>query len=194
MEEIIWKIIYVVFWISSGLVRMPHGKRYKKTVKKKSVATSREIVNISLVSIGMMLIPMVYVFSPWLDSFNMGLPDWARWIGAVASVFALILFWQVHKTLGRNWSPVTEIREDHKLVTAGPYRYVRHPMYTYIWIWLICQWLILSNWVVGVVGFVTWSILFFVRLPDEERMMVEEFGQEYIDYMKRTRKVVPWVY
>lgn len=194
MQEIIWKIIFVVMWVCTGLIRMPHNSKYKKTEKIKSKKTSREKFLVFLAAIGMMIVPMIYVFTPWLNSLNMGLPDWARWVGIIGFGFGLILFWWVHKTLGKNWSPILEIRKNHKLITNGPYKYIRHPMYTQIWIWVICQWLILSNWVVGLVGILTWTILYVIRIPEEEKMMVEEFGQEYEDYMRKTKKIIPWVY
>ena len=194
MQEIIWKIIFVIMWVCTGLIRMPHNSKYKKTEKIKSQKTSREKFLVFLAAIGMMIVPMIYVFTPWLNSLNMGLPDWARWVGIIGFGFGLILFWWVHKTLGKNWSPILEIRKNHKLITNGPYKYIRHPMYTQIWIWVICQWLILSNWVVGLVGILTWTILYVIRIPEEEKMMVEEFGQEYEDYMRKTQKIIPWVY
>ncbi len=194
MDEIIWKIIFVIIWIGSGIVRNPHMKKYKKTEKINSKKTSREKFLCFLAAVGMVIVPMVYVFTPWLDSFSMGLPDWARWSGVICFGFAMVLFWWVHKTLGKNWSPVLEIRKNHKLITEGPYKFVRHPMYTVIWIWMLCQGMILSNWVVMIVGILTWSILYFVRLPDEEKMMIEEFSQEYKDYMKKTKRIIPGVY
>lgn len=138
--------------------------------------------------------PMVYVFTPWLNSFSINLPEWVRWSGVVVFGFYLFLFWWVHKTLGTNWSPVLEIRKDHKLITEGPYKYVRHPMYTCMWLMVAGLWLISSNWVVGIVALLTWSILYFIRLPDEEKMMIEEFGDQYKDYMIRTKRIIPWMY
>ena len=64
-------------------------------------------------------------------------------------------------------------------------------MYTQIWIWVIAQFLITSNWTVGLSGFIPWSILYFIRVPREEKMMYEEFGEEYLKYMEQTKRVVP---
>ena len=124
----------------------------------------------------------------------MSLPDPVRWIGITGFGFGLVLFWRVHRTLGRNWSPILEIRRNHKLITDGPYKYIRHPMYTQIWIWVICQWLVLSNWIVGIVGVLTWTILYIIRIPEEEKMMIEEFGQQYEDYIRRSKRIILGVY
>lgn len=194
MEEIIYKIIFMIIWIGGGMVRNPHMKNYKKTEKINSEKTLREKFLCFLAAIGMMIAPMIYLFTPWLNSFNIGLSDWARWIGIICFGFGMVLFWWVHKTLGKNWSPLLEIRKDHKLIAEGPYKYVRHPMYTVIWIWVLFQGIVLSNWAVIIIGILTWSILYFVRLPDEEKMMIEKFGQEYKDYMRKTKKIIPRVY
>ena len=190
----IFKIIFLILWLGNGLVRTLHKLRYKKIEIIKSNNTKREKFLGVIVGIGLMLMPMMYIFTPLLDYFNMGLPDLVRWIGITGFGFGLILFWRVHRTLGKNWSPILEIRRNHELITDGPYKYVRHPMYTQIWIWVICQWLILSNWIVGIVGVLAWTTLYAIRIPEEEKMMVEEFGQKYEDYMKRTRRIVPGVY
>ncbi len=126
----IFKIIFMILWLGNGLVRMLHKLRYKKIEIIKSNNTKREKFLGVIVGIGLMLMPMMYIFTPWLDSFDMGLPDPVRWIGITGFGFGLILFWRVHKTLGENWSPILEIRRNHKLITDGPYKYVRHPMYT----------------------------------------------------------------
>lgn len=189
----IFKIIFMILWLGNGLVRMPHNLRYKKTEKIKSNNTKKEKFLVFVAGIGMMLMPMMYIFTPWLDSFNMDLPDLVRWIGITGFGSGLVLFRWVHRTLGKNWSPILEIRRNHKLIVNGPYKCIRHPMYTQIWIWVICQWLILSNWIVGIVGILTWTTLYVIRISEEEKMMIEEFGQEYEDYIKKTKRIIPGV-
>jgi len=118
MDETIWKIIFIVMGgVCGALIRRPHMKKYKKTEKIKSKKPSREKFLMFLAAIGIMVMPMIYVFTSWLNSFSMNLPEWARWSGVVVFGLYLFLFWWVHKTLGTNWSPVLEIRKDHKLIT-----------------------------------------------------------------------------
>ena len=93
--------------------------------------------------------------------------------------------------LGKNWSPVLEIIKDHRLIKTGVYKRIRHPMYTQIWIWSITHVLIISNWVVGFSGIVIWAVMYFNRINKEEKMMIEEFGNEYINYQKVTGRITP---
>lgn len=145
----------------------------------------------SIAAIGIMVIPLIHVFSPWLSRFDLTMPTWARLIGAVGFAMAIALYGWTHKTLDGNWSNVLEIRENHKLITAGPYRHVRHPMYTAFWLWVIFQGPLLSNAAVWLVGIVTWAITYCLRVADEEQMMIEQFGRQYEQYMRKTGRLWP---
>jgi protein-S-isoprenylcysteine O-methyltransferase Ste14 len=170
---------------------MPHAKRIKNNKIIKKDGKAREKVLMFIAAIGMMIIPIIWIFTDIFKNFNMNLPEWLRYIGILLSIFGLWLFYSVHKTLGRNWSPVLEIREKHTLIREGPYKRIRHPMYTQIWIWMFTLFFFTSNWFVGIAGIICWSILYFIRVPKEERMMEEEFGDEYIQYKKETGRIIP---
>ena len=64
-------------------------------------------------------------------------------------------------------------------------------MYTQLWIWVIFQGLILSNYFIEIIGILTWGNLYFMRVSNEEKMMIDEFGNEYKEYMKRTGRLIP---
>ncbi len=84
-----------------------------------------------------------------------------------------------------------EIREEHTLVTRGIYKYMRHPMYSAHFLWAIAQALLLQNWIAGPAFLVTSVPLYLFRVPVEERMMLERFGEEYRLYMNRTGRMFP---
>ncbi len=77
------------------------------------------------------------------------------------------------------------------LVTEGVYRCIRHPMYTSMWLWSIAQALLLWNWIAGWASLALFLPLYVLRVPREERMMLEYFGDAYRMYMNRTARVVP---
>ncbi len=77
------------------------------------------------------------------------------------------------------------------LVTGGVYRYIRHPMYASMWLWGIAQALLLWNWIAGWASLVLFLPLYVLRVPREERMMHEYFGDAYRTYMNRTARVIP---
>lgn len=194
MSEIIFKIAFVVLWIIYILVRAPFQNRYKRVEKIKTIHSTKEKFLLFLLSLGLLFIPIVWVFTPFLDSFYIELPVWVRLLGIVIAILSLFYFNRIHKTLGANWSPALEIRKGHQLIKSGPYKRIRHPMYAQIWLWTIAQFLMVSNIFAGLSGIVAWAILYFIRVPKEEEMMIENFGDEYIQYMEQTRRVLPRFY
>jgi protein-S-isoprenylcysteine O-methyltransferase Ste14 len=99
--------------------------------------------------------------------------------------------WRAHADLGRNWTPTLQITESHRLVTGGVYRYLRHPIYAAIWLTGLAQVLMLANWIAGPACLVLFLPVYLVRVPREERMMLDHFGDEYRAYMGRTGGVIP---
>jgi len=148
----------------------------------------------TLAGVGLIVVPLVYLLSPWLDFADYHLPTWAAWAGAATFAAALYLLWRSHVDLGPNWSPILEIKEDHTLVTEGVYRRVRHPMYTAHLLWAIAQLLLLENWIAGPAFLATFVLLCVYRVPREERMLLAHFGEEYRSYMARTGRLLPPVW
>jgi protein-S-isoprenylcysteine O-methyltransferase Ste14 len=114
-------------------------------------------------------------------------------LGIVTLCGALLLFYRSHADLGKNWSISLQIRDEHRLVTSGIYRFIRHPMYTSFFLLAIAQVLLLPNWFAGLAGLVGVTILYAFRVRQEERMMLERFGTDYQAYMARTARVIPWI-
>ena len=113
------------------------------------------------------------------------------WIGTAIMILALWLFWKSHADLGKNWSVTLEIRRDHELIKNGVYRLVRHPMYASIFLFVLAQGLMLSNWLAGWACILTFSAMYLIRMPKEERMMLEHFGDRYREYMEETGRLWP---
>ncbi|MCQ3973492.1 MAG: isoprenylcysteine carboxylmethyltransferase family protein [Anaerolineae bacterium] len=133
----------------------------------------------------------LYIVAPaWLKWTAFSIPTWLRWIGVGFGGVTLLLFWWVHHALGQNWSMPVVIRENQTLVTNGPYRWVRHPMYTTIFVWALAYFLISANWLIGVawlrLGLVTMAIA-----SAEEEAMIEKFGEAYRAYAQRTGRFLP---
>jgi protein-S-isoprenylcysteine O-methyltransferase Ste14 len=191
MQEIHWKIIFLILWFSAFLIRLPHSRRYKNTRKIEKVKNKRELTLALLAAIGSILLPLIWIISSLFSSFAMELPQAARWAGIGVYLISLWFFYKVHQSLGSNWSPFLEITDKHTLITTGLYQNIRHPMYSQVWLWMFAQWLITSNWMVGVTGLITWSTLYFTRVSTEEKMMLNHFGSAYREYMNQTGRLLP---
>lgn len=179
--------------VATVVIRKPHEKRNKDNTITQDNKTNLEKTLLAITSLGMMILPLVYLITPFLSFANYTLPLYVHLIGIAMIPFMLWLFYRSHKDLGRNWSVTLEIREDHTIVDTGVYKYIRHPMYTAIWIWVIIQALLLNNYIAGLSGIIGYGALYFFRVGREEAMMLEEFGQKYAEYKQRTKRLLPFL-
>jgi protein-S-isoprenylcysteine O-methyltransferase Ste14 len=131
------------------------------------------------------------VYPPILIWAAFPLPDGLRWIGAALSLVVLPLILWVQESLGSNFSTTIHIREEHTLVTKGPYRWIRHPMYTVLMMQSIGLLLLTANWFIGGSYSLLLMIIMIARTPFEENMMIEKFGEQYRAYMRQTGKFLP---
>jgi protein-S-isoprenylcysteine O-methyltransferase Ste14 len=143
------------------------------------------------VVLGIWICPALYVATHWLDRFNYSAPSWAVWVAAVVFVAGLVVRWAAQRTLGGQWSHTLETTEGHQLVTAGVYGRVRHPIYAALTLWAVSQPFLLQNVIAGPGGIVAVLLMWFVRVPREEQMMLDRFGDAYRQYMTRTPRLIP---
>jgi protein-S-isoprenylcysteine O-methyltransferase Ste14 len=150
-----------------------------------------ELVVLAGIVIGLWVLPGAYAFTDILAFADYRLPVFVTWIGAAIFLGGLAIRWMAHRALGRHWSHTLEVREGHRIVTDGMYAYLRHPIYSTLILWGIAQPLLLQNMVAGFSGPMAVALLWIIRVPREEAMMLKEFGEEYAHYMARTGRVFP---
>lgn len=184
-------LAFFAIWLFYFGIRHVFMSRTQGERKTLSRMDGLERVLLAAMVPGIMVLPLLYLFTPWLGSADYQLPSSVRWLGIVTLLASLWLFRRSHVDLGRNWSVSLELREQHELVTTGIYRHVRHPMYASIWLWTVGQGLTLENWLAGWSVLPAFGLMYFLRLPREEAMMCEEFGETYQNYMRRTGRLVP---
>ena len=191
MEEYIYKVTLGILIVAFFIIRAPSVLKASKTEKTGETKPTRERVMVFLNFIGMMVLPFVYILTPWVDMFQFPLPEIIRWFGIAFNIFGLFLLVWIHRALGEHWSMMLKLGEEHKLVTTGPYSRIRHPMYTFFYILVISTALISSNIIVGLCAILLWTGLYVMRINDEEEMLIEEFGNEYREYIERTGRLWP---
>jgi protein-S-isoprenylcysteine O-methyltransferase Ste14 len=193
----LWKALYLAGIFAEIVLRMPHQRERGQVSVADSRVSQAERRRVGFVFLGMGLIPLVYICTRWLDRANYRWsPATSARAGGLGSIMlgaALWLFWRSHADLGRNWSPSLEIGDQHTLVTQGVYQVIRHPMYASQWLWSIAQILLLQNWIAGPASLVFFLPLYLGRVPQEEQMMLDHFGDAYRAYMDRTGRVIPWI-
>ncbi len=191
MDQNIFKIVYGIGFIMIFILRLPYFWLARSTRIVVDRRTVRERILLALLSVGVGVLPLVYIFTPWLNFANYQLPSWAGWTGAAIFAVGLWVLWRAHAALGPYWSDSVQLRQGHQLITSGIYRHIRHPIYTFGWLLGIAQALLLWNWVVAVAGLASFALIYFLRVPREEQMMLDQFGEAYQAYMNRTGRIIP---
>jgi len=187
-------ILEIAYWsaiVVEMVIRAPINKERKKEKMTEQRVSSQEKNLLILLLAGMFIVPLIYSASSWLDFANYTLPTWAGWVGVLLIILALIVFWRAHVDLKTNWSPSLEIREKHELITRGIYGYIRHPMYASQWLWVIAQPLLLQNWIAGWLDLFVFILFYVLRVRAEEKLMIDTFGEQYREYMKKVGGVFP---
>ena len=186
---------FFVFMIIRGYYgwKSPDRKKSMRELLRQTVEHETRLTLILLVLVGVLMIValVLYIFfTPMFPWLGLPFPDCLRWIGVIIGFISLFLQWWVHSVLGRAFSKALTIQERHTLVTDGPYRRVRHPMYTVLLIYFLSWFLISAN----ILFFIVWILmLFFIiaRIPKEEEMLLVQFGDEYRKYKNRTGRLLP---
>ncbi len=193
MNPWIAKAVILVANVVLIAIRAPHGQRSRSIKVVKSRKGTLEIVLLSFMWIAF-FVPLVWIAVPAFSFAEYPLRAGPLVAGIVCFAAGLWLFFRSHADLGTNWSITLEVRDQHQLITHGVYRRIRHPMYTAFFLYSIGQALVIPNWVVGPSYLVPFIVLFACRVGNEERMMVEQFGDEYTAYVSRSKRLVPGIW
>ena len=193
MNPWVAKAVVVVATVVMMAIRASHGHRSRSIKVAKSYKTPRETGLLVLAWVGF-FVPLIWVASPafWFAEYQLRASPLVA--GVMCLVISLWLFYRSHADLGTNWSITLEVREGHRLITQGVYRGVRHPMYSALLLYSIGQALVIPNWVGGLSNLVAFVILLALRVGPEERMMAQQFGNEYAQYAARTSRLIPHVW
>lgn len=185
--EIVW-FAGLVGWYA---IRYPFERRANKVGVIKSLFNWAESGLLAVAFVGLWVVPLLFAFTGFPASFDRPLVPAIAALGGVILCAALGLFYRSHAELGRNWSISLQIRDQHRLITNGIYRFIRHPMYSSFFLLAIAQLALLPNWIAGASGLVGVGLLYGFRVWSEEAMMVERFGTAYKDYMAHTGRLFP---
>lgn len=147
---------------------------------------SRVVLFFALIAI----LLMYAIRHPWMEALNFYLPAWMRWLGFGIGLCSVALLIWVELELGRQFSPQLQLRQEHQLIMTGPYSRVRHPLYTALFGFGLSLALVSANWFFVAFFFLSLAGL-VIRVPKEEQMMLDQFGDEYRAYMQRTGRFIP---
>jgi len=145
-----------------------------------------------LVAAPLYLSMVAYAANPkWMAWSSFSLPTWLRWFGAATGLAMLPLLYWVMTSIGKNVSETYLTKESHQLVTAGPYRWVRHPLYTVAALGLVSLSLVAANWFMLAMASIAFVAIAVLVVPKEEAELVKKFGRDYRGYQRRTGRFAP---
>lgn len=148
-------------------------------------------LSIRLCGVAMGLALLVYLISPAALAWSRWpLPAAVRWLGAGLGIVSGIGMYWTLSHLDRNLTDTTHVRQNARLITSGPYRYVRHPMYATLLLMTVGVSLLIASGFLLLCGIVT-VVLLAIRVPEEERQLAARFGDDYRTYQARTGRFFP---
>ena len=193
-REIIFRSLFVLAFIAITAIRFYYQSKILRDKREIEIREGR----FSLIAGGVAALTIIvfgaeYIFSPGFFSFAyvMDYPDWVRWLGGLALAAGISLLGFAHHHLGKSFHSLVVSKENQTLVETGPYRWIRHPIYTAFLINYVGGGLLSGNIVLTVVPVTMYAILVVIRMGQEEKVMEELFGQKYIEYEKRTGRLLP---
>jgi len=138
---------------------------------------------------------LAFVINPaWLSWANLPFPLWLRWAGVLTALAGFVILQWAQNTLGKSWSDTPRMMKAQEFITGGPYRFIRHPIYTAFIFILGSTLLISANWLIGL-SWIGMTVLETIsRIRFEEGIMLEFFGDRYREYMQRTGRLIPKLY
>lgn len=193
MDPMFFHYSFIAIFLAFMVIRVAYHRIALRTMGKAEFREGKLAKGVRVV----LALPLVaglvtYMVRPEVLSWAaFPVPEWARWIGLIMALAALPLLWWVHWALGSNFSGLLHVRDEHTLVTHGPYRWVRHPMYSVFYLYMTGILLLTSNWLIGGLLLLGLTLVLVTRLQREEAVMIEKFGDNYREYMKRTGRFLP---
>ena len=196
MNENIFRILAALILVTgmgiSSYFRLKADRSSGEKISRRVDGTPMVAV-IRLGGLILWLSPFVYLINPlWMAWSKIGLPEWARWLGVGIGILCTLGIYWLFSSIGSGITPTSATRKQHILVTSGPYRWVRHPLYTVGSSMFIAFGLMADNWFIAALGVLAF-ILMAIRTPKEEANLIEKFGDEYREYMKHTGRFFPKV-
>ncbi len=195
-EGIAFRLIIVVQFLAMGLVRAyfgaPRGEMPAEVTPARRAESRWVTVTLGVIALLHFGAILAYLAHPPLlgwGAFEVAVP--VRWLGIVISCLGIAGEIWAAISLGTSYSPLLRVAEKRAVVTVGPYRWIRHPLYAF-WLPAMAGWGIAAgNWFILVSGAVLITVLMILRVPREEAMMLEGFGEAYGEYTTHTGRFVP---
>lgn len=185
-----FRFAFPAMWIAWGAYWWI-ASRGAKTTQRSEGAASR-LLHIVPLFVAMALLGARRTPWPLLDARLWPWTPWLFWLAALVTAAGLGFAAWARVHLGRNWSGTVTVKQEHELVTTGPYALVRHPIYTGLLLALVGTAMARDEWRGALAVAIAWLAL-WRKLRIEERWMGEVFGEQYAAYRRRVPALIPFL-
>ena len=194
MNENIFRILAAVILLTGMSISIYFRIKADKVTGEKVSRKADGSTMMNIIRFGGLIVwlsPFVYLINPeWMAWSKIGLPEWIRWTGVALGALGTAGIYWLFSSIGSGITPTSATRKEHKLTTNGIYKYIRHPLYTIGSSFILSFGMMADNWFIGMFGILAF-VLMAIRTPKEEANLIEKFGDEYREYMKRTGRFLP---
>ncbi|MBN2043776.1 MAG: isoprenylcysteine carboxylmethyltransferase family protein [Anaerolineales bacterium] len=189
MNELVYRILMLVAFFFMMGVRVYYQRKVLKDERKFEMREGKlDLIAGAMAALTSMVFGGAYILAPnaFKFAYIFHYPDWLRWVGVGLLAGGIALLWSAHHHLDVSFNSFVGTRENQTLVTSGPYRLIRHPIYTAYLMNYLGGGLIASHWILTFIPLLFFGILVINRMGKEEEMLREEFGEAYQQYAQKT--------
>lgn len=188
--RVIVTVLLVGFMVHRGFYTRKVQHSAGAVLEQPKLGKANQVAN--LLALPTLLATIIYWFVPaWISWSALPFPIWLRWLGVGIALAGFALLQWGQQSLGENWSDTPRLVADQDMVASGPYRWVRHPIYTAFLLILGSLLLLTSSWLVGGLWIGMTGLDIAARIRAEEAMMTSRFGEQYQAYARRTGRFLP---
>ena len=190
--EVVFRLITLIVLVAAASIGVTFRRRAERNGGAMRTAEGRRLVVLLRLLGLLVLAPLLgyLIHPPAMAWARLGLPEGIRWLAAAVALGLVPVFYWIFSSIGNNISPTQATRQGHQLVTHGPYRWVRHPLYSFGFLLILALTLLTDLWWLAVAMLPPLAILLW-RTPVEEARLVETFGDAYRAYMRQTGRFWP---
>lgn len=194
MNENIFRILAAVILFTSLGISVYFRRKADRESGEKVSVKDEGLAMILTLRIGGLILwfsAFAYLLNPaWMAWAKIGLPDWVRWLAVGLGLICVGLLYWMFSSIGQGITHTVATRKEHRLVTSGPYRYIRNPLYTFATTLFLAFAFVTDIWFFA--GMAVLAIVALaIRLPNEEAHLIAMFGDDYRNYMKTTGAFLP---
>jgi len=192
--ETVFRLLFVLAFIAMMAIRVYYQSDVLRERGRRQIEEGApRLIAGSIAALVTIVFGAEYIVSPGFFRFAyvLAYPNWVRWLGALILAGGIMLLWASHHHLGRSFHSLIVAKEDQVLVETGPYRLIRHPIYSAYMMNYVGGGLLAGNLVLTVVPVTLYAVLVCLRMGKEEQVLIDKFEKRYVEYMQRTGRLIP---